>query len=365
MSNKILREAADFFHTPKGLKESELVWKFRTLYSICGLMAYTSLIDDPYDEQGSVSKAHITNRINDILDSYLQLNTELTPYFKQEGLDLAHKILNIYQSAGVVYNKPNRYAMSVPRSATCHDVTFQRGIDPADIERVSGIGLFSSTLTSANLNTDLATLDFTADIQGINALRNMFGLHTDTLDKILPIILSKAQWRENNLDLYEVKCLRIHPPFTKGYFTQYKSAKKQEALLSSSSNSSSYVSLLSCNEDLYLYRFIGDTIQICLMPHALLEWLGRRTINCACLAQFGSLPSIEYRQDGSIVHVKLNYLLPEPEMSLIRLYSWPEIIRNEIGCTYSDFAFCMSAEIFVAIKALLSHQGYTFSQGLS
>lgn len=365
MSNKILSEASEFFNTHRGFKESELAWKFRTLYSICGLMAYTSLIDEQYDEQGSVSKAHITKRVNDILNSYLQIHTGLAPYFKQEGLDLAHKILKIFQDAGVVYNKPNRYALSIPRSATCHGVTFQRGIDPDDIQCVSGVGIFTSKLNSSKQSTELAAIESQDDIQGIHALRDMFGLQTDTLNKILPNLLSKVKWSNNTLNLDEVKCLRIKPPFTKGYFTQYKTAKKQEALLPSSQDSSLYVSLLSTDQTVYLYRFKGDTMQISLLPNSLLDSLGRRTLNCACLTQFGSLPSIDYRTDGSIVHVNLNYLLPEPEMNLIRLYSWPEIISNEIDHSYSDFAFCMSSEVFVAIKALLSYQGYTFSQGLS
>ena len=42
----------------------------------------------------------------------------------------------------------------------------------------------------------------------------------------------------------------------------------------------------------------------------------------ACLASRGTLPPTRFKTDGAIVRVNIGYLLPPPELNLLKLYSW-------------------------------------------
>ena len=73
-----------------------------------------------------------------------------------------------------------------------------------------------------------------------------------------------------------------------------------------------------------------------------------------------SLPPIEYFEDGALIHVRMNYLLPPRELEFLKLYSWPEICTS-LPC---NFRRKLSAEVFTAIKNVLSDEGYEFKGGM-
>lgn len=84
-----------------------------------------------------------------------------------------------------------------------------------------------------------------------------------------------------------------------------------------------------------------------------------RSLACACLSTYGTLPPIEYFEDGALVHVRMNYLLPPRELEFLKLYSWPEICTS-LPC---NFRRKLSIEVFTAIKNVLSDEGYEFKGG--
>jgi hypothetical protein len=75
---------------------------------------------------------------------------------------------------------------------------------------------------------------------------------------------------------------------------------------------------------------------------------------------YGTLPPIEYYEDGALVHIHLNYLLPPRELEFLKLYSWPGKCTS-LPC---DFDRKLSKEVFKAIKEILLSEGYDFKGGL-
>lgn len=74
--SNLLEEISQNYHIPKGKTENELDWKARIIYSICGMMAYTSLWD--YDDEGPISNIHIKKRIKNILSAYKEIYPEVS-----------------------------------------------------------------------------------------------------------------------------------------------------------------------------------------------------------------------------------------------------------------------------------------------
>ena len=67
---------------------------------------------------------------------------------------------------------------------------------------------------------------------------------------------------------------------------------------------------------------------------------------------------IKYHADGEIVRLSLDNMLPEEEMNLIRLYSWPVRYRK----FPADFDRIMNADAFEGIMSALSDEGYIFKE---
>lgn len=109
----------------------------------------------------------------------------------------------------------------------------------------------------------------------------------------------------------------------------------------------------------YLYRYYGTTMEVSPLPQWQVEFYNYRSLACACLSTYGTLPPIEYFEDGALVHVHMNYLLPPRELEFLKLYSWPEICTS-LPC---NFRRKLSIEVFTAIKNVLSDEGYEFKGG--
>lgn len=82
---KLLENVSDKYHIYRGAKEPENDWKARVIYSICGMMAYTSL----WDDEKSISIVHLKRRVRRILKDYLSLypsvsmNSLLSPLMRR------------------------------------------------------------------------------------------------------------------------------------------------------------------------------------------------------------------------------------------------------------------------------------------
>ena len=333
--NGLLSKVANKYDIHKGTQETENDWKTRLVYSICGMMAYASLWDD--SEEEFISIVHLKRKVRNMLVNYKAMYPEISgslPYVSEE---LENEITDQFLSMGVVYHRPNRISPSMRREEQFGSILFQRGIALDGISCVSGIGFYSKRSGEKNSDPD--------------KIKTMFGLKHENLQTLWRITQSAASWESNLSFESSTEYLCLKPPFSQGYWVNKPDTTGVVSLLRIGMKGSQLY---------YLYRYSGTTIEVSPLPQWQVESYNYRTLACACLSVYGTLPPIEYFEDGGLVHIRLNYLLPPCELEFLKLYSWPEICTS-LPC---NFRRKLSVEVFTAIKNILSDEGYEFKGGI-
>jgi len=330
--NGLLSSVAHKHHICKGARETENEWKTRLVYSICGMMAYASLWDD--SEEDTISIVHLKRKVRSMLANYKSMYPELSgslPYVSEE---LEEEIADQFLSTGVVYHRPNRIVPSMKHEEPFGDILFQRGIALDSISCVSGIGFYSKQYGAKNTDK----------------IKAMFGLGQENLQTLWRITLSAASWKSDLSFEQNTEYLRLKPPFSQGYWVNKPDTTGTVSILRTGMKGSQLY---------YLYRYYGTTMEVSPLPQWQGEFYNYRSLACACLSTYGTLSPIEYFEDGVLVHVHMNYLLPPRELEFLKLYSWPEICTS-LPC---NFKRKISIEVFAAIKNVLSDEGYEFKGG--
>lgn len=330
--NGLLSAVARKYSIHKGTQETENDWKTRLVYSICGMMAYASLWDD--SKEDPISIAHLKRKVHSMLANYKSMYPELSGSLPYASEELGGEIEKQFSSAGVVYHRPNRIAPSMKHEELYGDILFQRGISLDSISCVSGIGFYSKQY---GLNNP-------------DKIRTMFGMEQENLRSLWRTTLSSASWKSNLLFEQSTEYLRLKPPFSQGYWVNKPDTSGTVSILRTGMKGSQLY---------YLYRYSGTTVEVSPLPQWRVEAYNYRTLACACLSTYGTLPPIEYFEDGALVHVHMNYLLPPHELEFMKLYSWPETCTS-LPC---DFRRKLSTDIFLAIKNILADEGYEFKGG--
>lgn len=331
--NGLLSKVSRQYHILRGNQETEDEWKTRIVYSICGMMAYASLWDDA---EAPISIVHLKSRIRSILSSYKSLYPELSRSLPYTSTEFEEDLTSQFLSAGVVYHRPNRIVASKKREENFAGILFQRGIALDNISCVSGIGFYSKQAGETSPYNVIA----------------MFGLEHADLQTLWQTTLSNASWESNPSLELGTEYLRLTPPFTYSYWVNEPDKTGATSILRTGMKGSQLY---------YLYRYVGATLEVSPLAPWRVENYNYRTLACACLSKYGTLPPIEYFEDGALVHIRLNYLLPPRELEFLKYYSWPEICTS-LPC---NFKRKLSAEVFSAIKNILSDAGYEFKGGIS
>ena len=269
-----------------------------------------------------------------MLANYKSMYPELSDSLPYVSKELENEITNQFLSTGVIYHRPNRIAPSIKREESFSGILFQRGIALDNISYVSGIGFYSKQ-----------------DGTTPNNIITMFGLEQENLQTLWQTTLSTASWTSNPAFEYSIEYLRLKPPFSRGYWVTEPNKTGTVSILRTGMKGSQLY---------YLYRYIDTTLEVSPLSQWQVENYNYRTLACACLSTCGTLPPIEYSEDGSLVHVRMNYLLPPRELEFLKYYSWPEICTS-LPC---DFRRKLSVEVFGAIKNILSEEGYEFKGGI-
>ena len=330
--NGLLSSVANKYQIHKGKQETENDWKTRLVYSICGMIAYASLWDD--SEEKPVSIVHLKRKVRSMLANYKSMYPELSDSLPYVSEELENEIAGQFLSTGLVYHRPNRIAPSMKHEEPFGDILFQRGIALDSISCVSGIGFYSK--------------QYGAKLP--DKIKAMFGLEHENLQTLWRITLSAASWKSNLSFEPNTEYLRLKPPFSQGYWVNKPDTTGTVSILRTGMKGSQLY---------YLYRYSGTTIEVSPLPQWQVESYNYRSLACACLSTYGTLPPMEYFEDGALVHIRMNYLLPPRELDFLKLYSWPEICTS-LPC---NFRRKLSIEVFTAIKNILSDQGYEFKGG--
>ncbi len=330
--NNLLLTVAHKYRIRKGTQETENEWKTRLVYSICGMMAYASLWDD--SEEEPISIVHLKRKVRNMLSNYKSMYPELSDSLPYASEELEDEIADQFLSTGVVYHRPNRIAPSMKHEESFSDILFQRGIALDSISCVSGIGFYSKQDRVTNPTK----------------IKTMFGLEHKTLQALWCATLSATSWKSDLSFDHNTEYLRLKPPFSQGYWVNKPDTTGTVSILRTGMKGSQLY---------YLYCYSGTTIEVSPLPQWQVESYNYRSLACACLSTYGTLPPIEYFEDGSLVHIRMNYLLPPRELEFLKLYSWPETCIS-LPC---NFRRKLSTEVFTAIKYILSDDGYEFKGG--
>ena len=330
--NGLLSSVAQKYHICKGAKETENDWKVRLVYSICGMMAYASLWDD--SEEEPISIVHLKRKVRTILASYKSMYPELSDHLTHISEELEDEIANQFLNTGVVYHRPNRIAPSMMREEPYGDIVFQRGIGLDNISCVSGIGFYAKQERPSD--------------PGV--ISSMFGLERESLQALWLSTLSSASWKVELSFEQHTEYLRLKPPFSQGYWVNKPDTTGTVSILRTGMKGSQLY---------YLYRFSDSSMEVSPLPQWQVESYKYRSLACARLLTYGTLPPIEYFEDGALVNIRMNYLLPPRELEFLKLYSWPERCSS-LPC---NFRRKLSKEVFEAIMNVLSNEGYVFEGG--
>ena len=329
--NCLLEKIAAAYGIKKGLREQDNELKARIIYSVCGMMAYASLWDNMEDEP--ISMVHMKRRIHNILQSYLVMYPETRKFFPADLTDVEKEIADLFVRVGIIYQSPRRISPAIQSASIIREVLFQRGIQPEQIESISGIGFYS---LGHKGGTPLSP-------------QKMFGLNEHDLATTWSRAISKAVWQENKTPISGVEYLSLEPLSSKKYWWNKV-------------DRSGNISILRFNERwpnlYYFYTYIDNNIKLSQLPSWMVDDGYYRQLATACLYSRGKLPPIEYWEDGSIVHINMKYLLPPRELNWTKLYSWPE----KGAILPSNFKRKCNKEIFLVIKIVLESMGYTFQQ---
>lgn len=329
----LLSAVSQQYHFYKGKHETEDEWKMRLIYSICGMMAYASLWDN---SEESISIVHLKKRVNETLVHYKSMYPELAGKWTLHVEEFEDEIVNQFLNTGVAYHSPNRLAPSMKHEESFGNILFQRGIALDDITHVSGIGFYSKQGGSTSSD----------------GVKVMFDLEQEDLKSLWHTTLSSASWK-SALSLFEqkVEYLRLKPPFTHGYWVNAPDTTGAVSILRTGIRGSQLY---------YLYRYSGTMLEVSSLPQWKVESYNYRTLASACLLTYGTLPPIDYFENGAIVHIHMNYLLPPRELEFLKLYSWPE------ECTFFPYNFKrkLSTDVFEVIRNILFDEGYEFKEGV-
>lgn len=337
----LLKQVARQYKIYQGKKESDRDYKIRLVYSICALMAYTAMLDEPVDEQQTNTTQHVKKRIRAILDSYLFMYPEVKDAFSNpQKVTLEEHLTQLLFDSGMAYQRPYRIQLSMHREVTYQGILFERGIAPEAIDHVSGMGLFAKPYTSL------------ADAQMVEqraSLRQMFNIDTVTLDKTLAQVIHDAQWTKASFDPNELEYL--NPDLRKKHSYWVSKPVKSDSVWFA-------VRRQDFSKEYYLYHYKKNELYISRIEQWMVDDGYCRTIACALLKSIGKLPPITFIIDGNLVHLTLGYLLPKHELALLMLYSWPTDMNN----LNSVFNRTIDHDVFFALRDFLFHQGYSFKE---
>ena len=175
----------------------------------------------------------------------------------------------------------------------------------------------------------------------------MFGLEQENLQILWQATLSTASWESKPSFEFSTEYLRLKPPFSRGYWVNEPDKTGTISILRTG---------MKGFQLYYLYRYVNTVLEVSPLPQWQVENYSYRALACACLSNYGTLPPIEYFEDGALAHIRINYLLPPRELEFLKCYSWPEICTS-LPC---NFRRKLSVEVFAAIKSILSDEGYEF-----
>ena len=329
----LLSRIADDYRLIQGITESESDYKARIIYSFLGQCGLASLwdIQDDDNSSGTISVAHFKQRIMNLINSLMQVYPEMMGVFP-DIQQLCEEIYSTFLKAGYMYHKTQRLSPPMYSLSRAGDNIYVRGQAVSEILPVSGLG--SYRLADAS----------DSGKQHFRTLRDMFALSENTLADFWEHLTQNIHW-QNFSSYLQPEYLNMTP---RKYSRNWVNTYPPEGVICMARMRSVSV------YQYFLCRLFDGKILLSSLPN----WIDHRAAMSACLAANGTLPPIKYHHDGSIVKITFGCILPNAEMNLVRLYSWP-VKYSDFP---ADFVRVMNSDIFDSIRPVLSSTGFDFKE---
>lgn len=319
----------------QGGREDPRLWHCRIVYSAAVVRGLVSLWEQGDDlEEKSVSVTHFTSVIEQTLTCFRKLfpylETLLASFEAASDTVLSEQIRTVLQNAGSIYHKPMRVAPVTPACAFEGGISFLRGICPGKTYPMSGAGSYQVG-NACKTNQDILS---------------MFGLQPLlTGADLARLEQSLEEKRQRFPEAREFLCLDPRQ-LRYGY---WKGTPDKNVL--------SLMRRVEGSNSLALYRFDGNTFHCRTLPESWNEHPRYATLAAAMLAQRG-LSLFHVKQENNLVYIKPGYLLPPAADAFFRLYTWPDMNKNN----GHYFAFrIMEKAVYTVFHDIMTRLGYRFS----
>ena len=310
--SSFLTEIANNIHVIRGNSESDISWKYRVIYSAIAKMALASLFDKNEDEKdNSISKTYFNRRIEELRKSYVELFPETKVFLPS----LSKKFCELFLENGYIYHSPNWIYPSKRKIITGDKISFIRGDYFNSNNRMSGMGTYclnSKPFSNNNYSEIFENFLFTRNYK-----------------EYINNLIKSAKWETININK-NVQYIRLKPPFYNGYWKNSPD-KNIISILKIFNTSNRWI--------YYLYKIENEKCFVSEIPNYYFEKGEYRTIAIGLMLKYNLWKRIfNTQEDGEIVHVELNYLLPPPELNFFKLFSWAELndISNDIDETLNE-----------------------------
>lgn len=307
-----LTNIANELNIKKGNDESDVSWKCRVIYSAIAKMALASLYDKNEDEKdNSISITYFKRRIEELQKSY----TELFPETKIFLQSLNDKFYDLYLENGYIYHSPNWIYPAQKKIIVGDTISFIRGDCFNSNIKMSGMGTYF--INSKQISNN----DYPEIFENF--------LFTKNYNEYVNSLIKSAKWETININK-NVQYIRLKPPFYNGYWKNSPD-KNIISILKIFNTSNRWI--------YYLYKIENEKCFVSEIPNYSFEKGEYRKIVIGLMLKYNLWEKIfNTQEDGEVVHIELNYLLPPSELKFFKLYSWSEIndISNDLDETLSD-----------------------------
>ncbi|MEN6460640.1 MAG: hypothetical protein ABFC94_04620 [Syntrophomonas sp.] len=309
--------------------ESEYEWTQRVILSACSAWFLNMLRGS---EGSNFSIFRIKNKIYEKLSAYLELFSLTTEFTTNLMEDIVEYIFNTHALAGSFYHYPNYICPATEKFNVAFGVKWVRSPIISRKYIYSGLGTYSLCEDKKDEEEILN-----------GSLYATYGLPPKKPAEIMEKIVKRSQWRPLNGSSTR-EFLHVFRRFGDGYYTTNKPST-HDVLLSREQSDHSYRYILVNNKAQY-------DLQSWEQEESYHEYIALALIN-----KYQQLQA-NVTIDDKLINLELNYTLPNPEESFLRLYAWPFSLKE----LENRWRFSIAPAIYPAIKHRLCHLGFVLKE---
>jgi hypothetical protein len=286
----------------RGDTEAETNWSFRVLYSVTGLNMLSSLYD--YDEnlpgdnaERSVSMQRVKERGEELLEAFHDLFRAKADFLATKE-NVVQEIIDVYKQTGFILEKNYRFGYPPAVEIAYYGTRIIRGTLPWRVQNMSGLAPYVPDIAA----------------EGCAEWLQAFGIEELAIKDWWRRLLEHCRWQV-------IERLPINVEYI-----NYHRKNKEKYWLSQCVNTeiTMYRDQLPGAKKYGLLRLENGKIELCPLSSWLVNAQEYLRIAIALRNEAGNCPTAQFVQDGAIVYVRLNYLLPPNERSFLELISWPD-----------------------------------------